>query len=190
MGSPKRIRKKYDKPKMMWDRQRIDEEHKLKSAYGLKNLRELWRVTSEIRRVRKNVREVLAGRETEKVGKDIVARLAKYSIVNDSATLDDLLVITPESILERRLQTLVFKKGLARSLRQSRQLITHGFISVSGRRVRVPSYLVTKHEEGMVSYYKPIDINPPKPKEVPASAAQQQVAAQQSAQPAQQSGEN
>ncbi len=157
MGDPRRIRKKYQPTKMMWNRQRIDEEHALKRKYGLKNLRELWKVTTEISKIRRNVREALAGRSTE--GDRIIGRLARYDIVKSGATLDDLLVVSPEAILNRRLQSVVVSKGLAKTMNQSRQLITHGFIAVEGRRVSAPGYLVQKDEESKIGYYRPIDID-------------------------------
>lgn len=159
MGSPKRIRKKYEKPKMMWDKIRIDNEHKLRDSYGLRNLKELWKAASELRRVRRNVRAVLSGRASEETGKNIISRLAKYNIIRNDASLDDILVIKTEAILERRLQSVVYRKGMSKSLKQSRQLITHGFISINGRRVKSPGYLVRSDEEKAITYYKPININ-------------------------------
>jgi len=73
--------------------------------------------------------------------------------------LDDILALTVRDFLERRLQTIVLKRGLARTATQARQLIVHGFISVNGRRVNIPSYLVTSSEEPSVSYFKAIDIS-------------------------------
>ena len=159
MGDPKRIRRKFDKPKTMWSKDRIESEHALKEKYGLKNLRELWQATTEVSRIRRNVRKVLSGASSEKEGKEISERLAKYSIVRQGASMDDLLGVTPEAILERRLQSVAFKKGLGRTAKQARQLITHGFISVNGRQVKSPGYMVMASEESKINYYKPIDLN-------------------------------
>ena len=142
----------------MWNKQRIEEEHKLRDDYGLKNLRELWKAASEIRRIRRHIREVLSGSLNGAVGRDIIARLAKEGIVGEGATLDDILVIKPESVLERRLQTVVYRKGMAKTLKQSRQLIAHGFIAINGKRVKSPGYIVKKSDESVISYYKPIKI--------------------------------
>ncbi len=68
-------------------------------------------------------------------------------------TLNDVLNLNVENILNRRLQTLVYHKGLAHSPRQARQFIIHGHISVKGRRVTVPSYIVNEQEETTISYY-------------------------------------
>jgi len=160
----------------MWDLTRIKLEHGLKERYGLKNLKELWILASEIRRIRKNIREVLSGKASEKVGRDIIARLSRYGIVTNDATPDDLLIVNVEALLERRLQTIVLKKGLARTSKQARQLIAHGLISVNGRRMKSPGHLVSSSEELAISYYKPFKIQQPEqaapsaPAEVPAPA--------------------
>jgi len=58
--------------------------------------------------------------------------------------LDDVLKLNVRDILSRRLQTVVYRKGLARSIKQARQLIVHGHIKIKGRRVTFPSFLVPK----------------------------------------------
>ncbi|MDE1870074.1 MAG: 30S ribosomal protein S4 [Candidatus Micrarchaeota archaeon] len=176
MGAPKKFRKTYEKPSFMWEKQRIDEEHKLKERFGLRNLKEVWIAASELRRIRRNVREVLSGKAGAEVGKDIIARLAKYNIVAPSAVLDDLLVINIDSILNRRLQTIVTNKGLAKTARQARQLITHGFIAVDGKRVTAPGYMVAAEDENKIAYYKPIDLTTAvvaAPTAVPAEKAEE-----------------
>jgi small subunit ribosomal protein S4 len=162
MGAPRRNRKKVQRPADIWNTQRITDEHKLRDDYGLKNLNELWRATSEIRRVRRNVRAVLSGKVKESTGKELVSRLSRYGIVKDGANLDDLLEITPQNMLERRLQSIVFRKGLAKTSKQARQLITHGFISIDGRRAKSPGYLVSREEENRIAYYKSINLETPK----------------------------
>lgn len=170
MGDPKRIRRKYETPSQMWDPERIKTEHDFRDRYGLNSLHELWVLESELRRIRKNAREVPAGRAKESVGKDIIARLSRYGIVRGDATLDDLLVINLDALLERRLQTLVFKKGLAKSEKQARQLITHGLIAINGRRSSSPGRLVLEREETGIGYYKPVNINTQPAPVVPAAA--------------------
>jgi small subunit ribosomal protein S4 len=46
------------------------------------------------------------------------------------------------SLLERRLDNIVYRLGFGRSRAQARLLITHGHITLNGRRVSIPSYLV------------------------------------------------
>lgn len=160
----------------MWEKQRMDEEHKLKERFGLRNLKEVWMAASELRRIRRNVREVLSGRASDEVGKQIIARLARYGIVATSATLDDLLIINIDTILGRRLQSIVMNKGLAKTARQARQLITHGFIAIDGKRVTSPGYMVASTEEGRIGYYKPIDLGSAPAKAPGTEAAAEAVA--------------
>ncbi len=159
MGDPKRIRRKYEKTKMMWNKERIEREHGLRDHYGLSNMHELWKATTEIGKIRRNVREVRAGRVEPSVGSNIIARLVRYGVVKSGATLDDLLVVSPEAILDRRLQSIVFKKGMSKSIKQARQLIVHGFVAIDGRRADAPGYLVTRDEEGKIDYYKRINLD-------------------------------
>lgn len=158
MGDPKKLRKKYNTPSKVWSSERIAREHDLRNKYGLRKLKEVWLSESELRRIRKNVRSVLAGLKSDETGKQIIDRLARYNIVKPDSTLDDLLILGVDALLERRLQTIVFRKGLAHSLKQSRQLITHGFITVRNRRITSPSYVVRADESEEIRYYKPINL--------------------------------
>lgn len=45
-------------------------------------------------------------------------------------------------LLERRLDNVVYRAGLARSRREARQFVRHGHFTVNGRKVNIPSYLV------------------------------------------------
>ena len=61
--------------------------------------------------------------------------------------VEDVLDLEPRDLMERRLQTLIFKSRLAKSLKQARQFIVHGHIIVDGKKITVPSYLVSLKEE-------------------------------------------
>jgi len=159
MGDPKKLKNKYETPRKLWDLDRIKGEAKLKSAYGLKNAREIWVAMQGLKKARRNAIRLLAmGEKGEEAGKPLVARLAKMGIMSGDAKLHDVLSLSIENFLDRRLQTRVIKKGLARTPTQARQLVTHGFIAVKGRKVTIPSYSVTAEEEQYIAYYKPIDI--------------------------------
>ncbi len=159
MGAPKRNRKKYEKPKDMWSNERINSDGAFLKEYGLKNMKELWMVQTEVSRVRRNAREFLSGSASNTMQEnEMIARLTKFGITKNGATLDDLLDLNERSFLERRLQSVVMRKGLARTMSQARQLIVHGFISINGKRVNRPGYLVSLQEESMLGYYKPIQI--------------------------------
>jgi len=165
MGSPRRFRKKYETPKKPWTTQRIEEEKALREQYGLKNAKELWRAATAIKKARRNARKLLARfEEKSKKAEDLLNKLKRYGLLPKTANLSDVLSLTTKDLLERRLQTIVYKKGLANSLRQSRQLIVHGFIAVDGRKKTAPGYLVKLEEEDKISYYKPIQIKKPEEK--------------------------
>ncbi|MFN3621385.1 MAG: 30S ribosomal protein S4, partial [Nitrososphaerales archaeon] len=78
--------------------------------------------------------------------------LAKKGIVSKDATLDDILSLTVENILARRLQTIVWRKGLASTPYQARQLITHRHIAIGDRVITKPSYIVSAEEEPKVGF--------------------------------------
>ncbi len=144
----------------MWNLERIGADNAVIDEFGLKNMRELWKAQTEISRIRGNVRMLLSGStaHTESIKEKMMGRLAKYGIATKESTLDSLLDLNEKSFLGRRLQTLVFRKGLAKTPKQARQLIVHGFISVDGKRINKPSYFVSVAEEKVIGYYKPIDI--------------------------------
>ncbi len=50
-------------------------------------------------------------------------------------------------MLERRLDNVVWRMGLAGSRAQARQFVLHGHVRVAGRKVNIPSYLVNVGEE-------------------------------------------
>ena len=50
------------------------------------------------------------------------------------------------TLLERRLDNVVFRLGLANTRREARQLVNHGHFTVNGKRVNIPSYLVKEGE--------------------------------------------
>ncbi len=103
---------------------------------------------------RGNARSLIgqAPEQRKKMEEELLTRLKKLGVLPETAVLDDVLDLTIEDILERRLQTVVLRKGLAKTAQQSRQLITHGHVTISGQRVKIPGYLVTKPEEGHVAY--------------------------------------
>lgn len=165
----------------MWNLQRIHAHGELKKEYGLKNMKELWKVQSNMSRIRGNVRELLSGgAQNPIIEQNIKASLARLSIVQGDANLDNLLELHENAFLERRLQSIVFRKGMARSMKQSRQLITHGFISINGRKVSRPGYMVSVDDEKSITYHRPIDVNANiQPKEAKATVAAAEPAQQE-----------
>ena len=156
MGSPRRNRKKYSTPRILWDKARILEENKLLKGYGLRRKRELWREKAYLEKVRTNARKLLAKSEDERAFREteLLNSLRVRGLLADNTTLEDVLSLTLEDVLERRLETLVWKKGMARTPKQARQFIVHGHIGIDGQKVTVPSYKVRRDEEGKIMFIK------------------------------------
>ena len=158
MGDPKFSRLRYERPSHPWEAERIKTENELLKKYGLKNKKELWRTQYRLRRFRQRARELQAlvrtgNRQAEKERDQLLRRRGRVGLLPlDGTTLDDVLALDVESVLSRRLQTLTFLKGLAFTPRQARQFIVHGHISIGGRRVTVPGYLVSRSEEEGILY--------------------------------------
>ncbi|EQD43684.1 30S ribosomal protein S4P, partial [mine drainage metagenome] len=118
MGAPRRNRKKYDRPKDIHNLVRIEADNAIIKEYGLKNMRELWKVQSDLSGLRGNIRDLLAGAHgKEGVEKSILDRLYNIGVAEKGSTLDRLLDISERDLLERRLQSRVFRKGLSRSIK-------------------------------------------------------------------------
>ncbi|MCE4609884.1 MAG: 30S ribosomal protein S4 [Desulfurococcales archaeon] len=154
MGDPRKPRKKWEGPKHPWIKERLLKEIELVGKYGLKNKRELWKAETMARKLRHRARNLLAipEGEREKATRVLLEKLYIMGLIEKDATLDEILGLTAEHILERRLQTIVYKKGLAKSIYHARQLIVHGHIAIGGRRITSPGYLVRRDEEDLVGY--------------------------------------
>jgi len=154
MGDPKRQHKKYKAPETPYDEARIMDELKLLGVYGLRNKKEIWRHRTTLRNFRQISRAVLS-MEPERRAKserEFLGKMYNLGLVKRDASLDDILGLRIEDILERRLQTLVYRNRLASTLFQSRQLIVHGHIAIGDSAVSSPSYIVTREEETKIGY--------------------------------------
>ena len=149
MGDPKRQRKKYETPRFPWRRDVLEEELKLLGLYGLRNKHELWRHETILSKFRGNARSLIGKslEERKKMEIELLVRLKKLGVLQETAVLDNVLDLTVEDILERRLQTIVFRKGLAKTIYQARQLVIHGHVNIGDQRVTVPSYIVPREKE-------------------------------------------
>jgi small subunit ribosomal protein S4 len=154
MGDPKKQRKKYDTPRFPWRTDIMQGELKLIGEYGLRNKHELWRHETLLSKFRSIARTLIGEtpEERKKMENELVARLKKLGVLDETAVLDDVLDLTIEDVLERRFETIVFRKGLAKTMQQSRQLIGHGHMTIGNRRVTTPGYIVPKTEESQISY--------------------------------------
>jgi len=162
VGDPKKIRKKWRGPKHPWRREVLQQELELVGRYGLRNKRELWRAKYTIEKTRFQARRLLAVADEEQ-RRRLIDKLVRMSLLPPGATLDDVLSLTVSDLLERRLQTIVYRKGLAKTIHQARQLIVHGHIAIGDQVVSCPGYIVGRDEEGSVAYApgSPFSSNPP-----------------------------
>ncbi|AEH61052.1 ribosomal protein S4 [Methanosalsum zhilinae DSM 4017] len=178
MVYPGKKRKSFDTPKHPWQAARMATEVELITRYGLRNRKELWKAQSILRRYRADARRLLAeSAEAELSGHlkteadQILNRLIRYSILKSDSKIDDILALDTDVILERRLQTQVHRLGLALTMKQARQFITHGHIAIDGNRVTVPGKFVSKDEEMRIGYYGTSPLNNESHPERPAQVA-------------------
>jgi small subunit ribosomal protein S4 len=154
MGDPKKQKKKYSTPSHPWQKERIDAEKVLLREYGLKNKKEIWKVRSELKGFAQQAKQLIAanGRQAEKEKRQLLSKVCKLGLVDENADLNAVLGLDIKNILDRRLQTIVYKKDLAKSMKQARQFITHRHISVAGKKITQPAYLVSREEEAEVIF--------------------------------------
>lgn len=154
MGDPRKHRRKYSKPSHPWQKKRIEEERGIIKEYGLKNKKELWKMESKLNKFAKQAKKLIAekGEQVAKEKQQLLLKLAKLGLLPKGSDLTGVLGITLKDVLNRRLQTVIYKKNLAKSMKQSRQFITHKHITVDGKKVTSPGYIVTQNEEEAISF--------------------------------------
>ncbi|WP_306059545.1 30S ribosomal protein S4 [Natronococcus wangiae] len=148
--------KQYETPNHPYQGERIANEHSLLDRYGLSNKEELWRAQSQLRSYRREARDLLGQAQDDETvirrSDEFLGRLKRVGILDEADELGDVLSLEIEDVLERRLQTVVYRKGLANTTQQARQFITHGHVVVDGQRHRIPSYVVDVDEEDLVDF--------------------------------------
>lgn len=142
----RKIRKKFKNPRMSWDSDDIADRRGIMRSYGLRRRHEILVAQEILRNFRRRARELIAEQDEEKTNV-LVEKLVKLGLLKPDQGLDDVLALTVNDILERRLQTVVWKSGLATTPRQARQFITHGHVAIEGKRTRSPAYMVPAGEE-------------------------------------------
>ena len=160
MGHPKFARPKTQTPTHPWKAARIEEEHALKEQFGLKKvggMREIWREKSALRRHRNQAMKLI-GRVDSSEGHfaqektDLVGSLVRKGLLAEGSSIDDVLQISVEHMLARRLQSVVYYRGLAPSMRAARNMIVHGHIAIGEQRMTVPGYKILRQEEESLQY--------------------------------------
>ncbi|KAI0800477.1 hypothetical protein C8Q74DRAFT_1364203 [Fomes fomentarius] len=137
----------YKVPRRPFESARLDSELKLAGEYGLRNKREIWRIGLILSKIRRAARELLKldDKDPKRLfeGNALIRRLVRIGVLDESRMrLDYVLSLKIEDFLERRLQTQVFKSGLAKSIHHARVLIRQRHIRVGKQIVNVPSFVV------------------------------------------------
>lgn len=145
----RKSKKKYKRPKAIWNKAMIERDRELKKAFGLSKKHEIWKAETLLRKFRRLARR-LAATKDKRTERELIEKLARLGILSHGAGLDDVLGLTVENILDRRLQTIVFKRGFAKTPKEARQLIVHGHVKIGDRKASYPSYLVPKSEEDKI----------------------------------------
>jgi len=159
MGGIKKIRKKYSKPSHPWRMARIEEENALAKEYGIPRKTEIWKAKAILESF-KNQAKKLSALNTPQALKEkdnLYQRLQNYSFIKPGDSSDAILGITLKDILNRRLQTIVYKKGFTKSMKQARQMIIHRHILVNNTIISGPGHIVRVSEE------KNVEISPKSP---------------------------
>jgi len=146
----KRRHKEYSRPKTPFDKPRIEEEAKIKEEFGLKNKQEIWKAESRIKLIRERAKKLIGASGEEQSA--LFERLKKIGL--DVNTIADILSLDKKDYLNRRLQTIIFRKKLASTVKGARQLITHKKVLVNGNVVSSPSYIVPLELENEISLKK------------------------------------
>jgi small subunit ribosomal protein S4 len=145
----RRIGKRFKKPRMSWDADDISERKGTMKTYGLRRRKEILIAQEILRNYRRRARELIAEQDEKKV-KVLIDKLVKLGLLQEGQGLDDVLALTVNDILERRLQTVVWKGGLAGTALHSRQRISHGHILIDGKKVKSPAYIVPVEDESKI----------------------------------------
>ncbi len=130
--------KLYSKPRKMFQSVRIKDENLLVKEFGLKNKREIWKTQAKIDYYRTRAKALAKSPMEEQ--KVLFGKLQALGL--KIHTIADVLGLKVEDLLNRRLPTVLVKKGLATKVKQARQFVVHKKVLVNNQVMDSPGYLV------------------------------------------------
>lgn len=164
MGNPRKQRKKYNTPSHPWQADRLNAERKIRREYGTKNKTEIWKMEAVLKKFRASAKRLITdiSEQGKKEKEQIIKKVKDLNLTQKSdIKMEDILSLELKDIMERRLQTLLWKKGLAKTVKQARQFIIHGHVQIGDKKIDVPSYLVPKNEEDKIMFKGKSSLNNP-----------------------------
>jgi len=155
MGDPRRLKKKFIPPRHPWIKENIETEGELIKEFAIKRKKEIYKLNSILKSFKDQAKKLIAAKtqQAEKEKQQLMQRLQKLSLIKAGAALDDILSLTINDIMARRLQNLVYKKGLARTQAQARQFVIHHHIMIGDKKITSPNYLVSQVEEEKIRFF-------------------------------------
>ncbi len=154
MGDTKKLKKKYSTPAHPWNKNTIEVEKKLVQEFGLKKKKEIHIANSFLKKYKNIAKSLIADKTAQGIAekKLVLAKLQRFGLIQADAELDQILGIELKDVLERRLQSVVCRKGLAKTMNQARQFITHRQIMIGDKEITSPSHLITMAEVATVVF--------------------------------------
>ena len=161
MGDPKKQRKKFSKPDHPWQKERIAEEKEIVKQYGLRRKYEVWKMNSMLKKFLHRAKTIIGEKslQSDLEKKQLLERLHLLGLLKKDSKVEDILNLKLKDVLDRRLQTLVHRKQIAKTIKQAREFIVHEHIAVGSRKITTPSYLVSIEEEHHIRLVHPIKIS-------------------------------
>ena len=142
-----RKKKRYVRPRKLYEKKRIFEENLLLEKYALKNKKEIWKTLAKVDYLRHRAMDLVKADPEEQ--HLLFKKLQSIGLpVKNTA---DTLALKVEDILQRRLPTIVEKKGLAKTVQEARQMVVHKKVLINGNVINVPGYLVKVGEEDNIT---------------------------------------